>query len=238
MEAYPIEGHVSGIFEDVVIRVSHDSNVSSTFSALWTQCLQRMLGMGGIAAYGSLHFLIHDHIDLNTSFCPSLQDLVQPPFLVVIRGPPQEQLWAEPPILNVDGLLRPLQCDANSPEIISTIHIPLDHVAVMLGCKALESVALGNFAPLLIGPLLVRFIVAMVGIEDVFELAKLVLQMVRLDLGIVEVGFFELFAEPAKKFVLAGGMVFGGGGLTGSEAGNASHDAWDGFSWTQWRTER
>jgi hypothetical protein len=115
--------------------------------------------------------------------------------LVVERGSLQEQLWAEPPIRNVNGLLRLLQSLGNGPEVVSAVDVPLDQVAVSFRREAVEAVALGNLTPLGVRRLLVRLVMAMVGIEEVGELSNLVLEVYRLDVRASQLGVLKLLLD-------------------------------------------
>lgn len=80
-------------------------------------------------------------------------------------------------------------------KVISPIHIPLDLVPISLRRKRVESVRSRDLVPLRIRPLLVLLVVAVIGIDDIAELANLALHMKSLDLGILEVGVLELIPE-------------------------------------------
>ena len=223
--AYPVERHIPGILKNIMVWMSHDPDVSCSFGALRTQRLQGVFGVGRVAAYRRLDLFVDHYVDLDPSLCPSLQHLIQPPFLVEVRRPPQEQLGTYPPILKIYRLFGALQRDADGPKVISRIDVPLDHVSIVFRGKAFKSVALGDLGPLLIGDLFMLLIVTVVGIKNVFELAELVLDVRSFDLCVVDVGVLELFAKPAKKFVVFGSMIVGGGGLAGNQARGTRHVA-------------
>lgn len=105
-----------------------------------------------------------------------------------VRRPPQEQLRAQPPVLNVDSFFCSLQRHGHGPEVISPIDVPLDLVSISCRSERLEPVKLCDMGPLTIGCLLVLFVVAMIGVDDVLELADLVLEVDGFDFGIVEMG--------------------------------------------------
>lgn len=48
--AYPVEGHISTIFKDVVVGMAQNSDVAVSRSALGTKLMQGMLGMRRIAS--------------------------------------------------------------------------------------------------------------------------------------------------------------------------------------------
>lgn len=146
-----------------------------------------MLRVRTIAADGLLHFLVHYHIDFDTGLSPPLQDLIESPFLVVVRRSPQEEFRTQPPIFDVNGLLCLLERDRYRPEIISSVDIPLDLIPIPLRGKGFEAVALGDLGPLLVCLFLVVFVVAVIRIDDVVELADLALEMKRGDFGVVKV---------------------------------------------------
>lgn len=81
------------------------------------------------------------------------------------------------------------------PEIISAIDIPLHHIALPLRRKRVEAVVLRDTATLRIRLLLMLLVVAMVGVEDVGELANLVLGMDGLDVGIAELSVLKLLLD-------------------------------------------
>lgn len=149
---------------------------------------------------GFAYLLVYGNVNLDACLGASLEHLIQPVLLVVERWALQEQLWAKPPIRDVDGLLGLLQGLGNSPEVISTIDIPFDQVAVSLGRKALEAVAFGNLAPLGICLLLVLLVMAMVGIEEVGELAQLVLDVDSFDVDASQLGVLELLLDLLDLF--------------------------------------
>lgn len=53
--AYPVEGHISTVFEDVVIGMAQNSDVAVSRSALRTELMQGMLGMRRIASQGLIN---------------------------------------------------------------------------------------------------------------------------------------------------------------------------------------
>ena len=85
--------------------------------------------MGRIAADSLLDLFVHDDIDLDSRLSFTLQDLVEPPIWVVEGRTTEKQLWAEPPVLDVDDLFRCLKGNADGVEVVAPIDIPLDLVS-------------------------------------------------------------------------------------------------------------
>lgn len=183
----PVEGHVAGVLEDVVVGMAHDGDVAMARAAFGTQGVEGVFGVGAVAADGLGDLLVDDDIDLDPGFGPPLQHLVQSPFLVVVGRPSQEQLRAQPPVFDVDGLLGFLQGDGNGVEVVLAIDVPLNLVAISFGGEGLEAMAVGDAGPLLVCELLVLLVMAMVGVDEIAELADFVLQVDGADFGIVEV---------------------------------------------------
>lgn len=50
------------------------------------------------------YLFVNNYIDLNSSFCSPLKDLVESPFLVIVWRPSQKELRREPPILDINDL--------------------------------------------------------------------------------------------------------------------------------------
>lgn len=105
---------------------------------------------------------------------------------MVVGRSPQKQLWAQPPVLDVDALFRVVKSSADGPEVVSAVHIPLDVIADGLLRKALVAVRLCDFTSPVVGPLLVQFVVAVIGVEDIGKLAPGSLGMDELDFDGVE----------------------------------------------------
>lgn len=161
----PVEGHVAGILEDVVVGVAQDGDVAVTGGALGTQGVKGMLGVCGVAAHGGGDFLVDDDVDLDTGLCPSLQDLIQPVFLVVKGRPSEEELGTQPPVLDVNGLFRFLQGNGYGVEVVLAVDVPFDIVAVSFRSEGFEAMTLGDAVTFVVGGFLVLFVVAMVGID-------------------------------------------------------------------------
>lgn len=51
----PVESHISGVFEDVVIGMAHHSDVTMTGCSLGAEITQRMFGVCGITSQGLIH---------------------------------------------------------------------------------------------------------------------------------------------------------------------------------------
>ena len=184
----PVQSDVCGILENVVIRVAQDLDVSMARGPFRAEAFQRMLGMGRIAGKCLVDLLVHDNVDLDTSFSATLEHLIQSPFLVEKRRPPQEQLWRDPPVCEVDHLLGLVQGGRDSPEVVQRIDIPLEVVVLADGSERLESVGLGDSGSLVVRLLLVLFIVAMVGVEDIEEFSEFVLHVVGFFARILQMG--------------------------------------------------
>lgn len=146
-----------------------------------------MFGVGAVAANGLGNLLVDDDIDLHTGFSSPLQDLIESPLLVEVGWSSQEQLRAQPPVGDVDGLLCLLQSDGDGIEIVPTVDVPFDLVAISFRGERSKAVALGNAGPLLVGDLLVLFIMTMVGVDEVAKLADFVFQVDGANFGVVEV---------------------------------------------------
>lgn len=132
--------------------------------------------------------LIHNDVDLDPGLCTALEDLIQSPFLMRIRRPAEEELWREPPVGYVDDLLGLFQSNGDGPHIVERINIPLDPVTFADGGEGLKPVGLGNGGSFAVRLLFVRFIMAMIGVDDVEEFADFVLEMRGLCLKTLNVG--------------------------------------------------
>ena len=84
-------------------------------------------------------------------------------------------------------------------EIVPPIDIPLDLVAVPLRSKGMEAVALGDTSTLLVGSLFVLFVMTMVWVDYIGELAHGALHMRGFDLGILDVHVVEFAAQPTHE---------------------------------------
>lgn len=147
-----------------------------------------MLRVGAVARNGGRDLLVNDDIDLDTCLGPPLQHLIQPPLLVEVGRSSEENLWTQPPVFDVDDVLCLFQRDTDGPEVVTPVDIPLDLVSVSFRGKGLEAVGFGNALTFGIGFLLVLFVVTMVRVDEVVELADFGLEMVETLFGIVEVG--------------------------------------------------
>ena len=195
----PVEGHVSSVLEDIVIRVAHDTDVAISRLALLDEAVERRFRVGRVASDGRGDLLIDYDVDLDTSLSGTLQDLVEAPFLIEVGRTSQEKLRADPPVGEVDRFLGALECNRDSMEVVTSVNVPLDIVAVALRGERLEAMLLGDGSPLGISPLLVLLVVTVVRIDQVLELANAVLEMNSADLDVVQVGIFELVPELAHK---------------------------------------
>lgn len=72
-------------------------------------------------------------------------------------------------------------------KIVLTVDIPLDLVSVSFGRKGIEAMAFGYAGSFLVGELLVLFVMAMVGIDEIAEFPDFIFEMDGADFGIVEV---------------------------------------------------
>lgn len=117
--------------------------------------------------------------------------MIQSPFLVLYWRTAQEELRRKPPVGDVDSLGRFLQGLRNRPHVILRIDIPLDAIAFVDRGERLEAVRLGALGALVVGGLLMLFIMAMIGIDNVEELADLVLEVSGFGFHIVDMGFYN-----------------------------------------------
>jgi hypothetical protein len=174
-ETHPVKSHIGSILKDVVIGMAQHTNITMTRSTLRAKILQCMLGMCRIAGQRLIHLLVDNHINLDTGLCATLQDMIQPPFLVLGRRATEEQLRRQPPIGNVDGLRSLFQSLGDSPQIIQGIDIPLDAIALLNWGEGQVAMRLGNCRALSICGLFMFFVVTVVGIDNIEELAHFVL---------------------------------------------------------------
>lgn len=191
----PIEGHVAKVLKDIVVGMTENMDVTMARCPLRTKGSQGMLGMSRIAGQGLLNLLVDDDIDLDSTLGGTLDDLVEPPFLIEKGRAAQKQLRGEPPVGDVNGLFGIFQADRDRPHVVTTIDVPLDLVVFAFGEEGLETMVLANGAPLAIGFLLMLLVVAMVSVDQVLEFANLVLEMDSFDFGVVQLGIYRgLFA--------------------------------------------
>jgi hypothetical protein len=153
-----------------------------------------MFGMSRVTGQSLLDLLVHSDIYLHTSLSRTLQDHVESPFLVEVGGTAQEQLWREPPVGDIDGLLGILKSDWDSPEVVTAIDIPFDLVVWTLWEVGLEAVRVAYGGPFAISSLLMFLVVAMVGVEEIPNLAQFVLEVNSPYLRIIELGICYLWA--------------------------------------------
>ena len=145
-------------------------------------CVSRITGQS------LLNLFIHNHINLDTPLGSSFDDLVETPFLTEKGRASQEELGREPPVFDIDGLFCVFEADRDGPEVVTTIDIPFDLIVVSLRKIGIEAMAVANGSSLLISGFLVFLVMAMIGIDNVLELAYLVLEMDGFDFGIVKFG--------------------------------------------------
>lgn len=126
----PVHGHIGRVFKDVVIGVSHDANVFVARRTFRAQSLKGMLGVYGVTSEGGLDFLVDHDVDLDAGLGLALQNLVQAELLVVMRRSTKEQLGREPPVGNVDALLGIFESNGDGPEVVESVYVPLDMVAL------------------------------------------------------------------------------------------------------------
>src|SRR4051794_11547090 len=91
--------------------------------------------------------------------------------------------------------------DVTDPEVIPPVHIPLDLMPFASRGEALKAMALSDLRPLVVRRLLVLFVVAMIRIDQVAELADFGLEMIRLLLDAVEVRVLELLAQLRERML-------------------------------------
>ena len=182
----PVESHITGILKDIVVWVTHDGDVTIPWVALGAEILQSMFRMCRVATYSRFNLFVHNDIDLDSCLRPSLENLIKTPFLIEIRRSSEKQFRAQPPVCYVYRFFGGLEGDADGPEVVAAIDIPFDLVTLSLGGKRFEAVGFGDSCTLVVGGFLVLFVMAMIGVEDVSELANFVLEVVGADFGIIE----------------------------------------------------
>ena len=146
-----------------------------------------MLGVGTVASQGLRDLFINYHKNLDTGFGSSLEHLIESPFLIVVGWSSEKQLGAQPPVRNVDSLLGPLQRYRDGIKVVSAIYIPLDLISFPFRGKGLETMAFCDSGALLIRLLFMLLVMPVIGVDKVSKLANLVLEVDRLDFGIVQV---------------------------------------------------
>lgn len=87
---YPVESHISGILENVMIRVSQDVNITMTRGTLRAEIAQGMLRVCRVTSESLIDLFIDDHVDLHASLGATLEDMVETPFLVLYRRAAEE----------------------------------------------------------------------------------------------------------------------------------------------------
>ena len=165
-----------------MIGMAHNVDVAVAGVAVRAELLERRLGVGAVARERLRDLLVDDDEDLDALLGLAPQHAVQPPFAVLGGWPPQKQLGAEPPVLDVDDLARALERDADGPKVVAAVHIPLDRVADRDGREAAVAVRAGHFLAPPVDLLLVRLVVPVVAVEDVCELSPRVLGVHQPDL--------------------------------------------------------
>lgn len=184
----PVKCHVSHVLKDVVVWMSHDVDVSVSWSTFRAESSKRVLCMRRVASQRLLDLLVDHHIDLDTSLSRSLDDLVQTPFLVEEGGTPHEDFRREPPVGDVNGLFGILHTNRDGPEVVAAINIPLDFVVVPLREERLKAMTVADGSSFAIGSLFMFLIMAMIWVDQVLKLSYLVLEMYGFDFGIVKLG--------------------------------------------------
>ena len=197
----PVERHVTHVLEYIVVGMPHDFDIAISRTPLRTQALEGMLRMLAIACYRSLDLSINDNVDFDSCLGPPLQHLIQAPFLIVVRRPPEKELGRDPPILDIDDLFRPLERDADGVEVILPVDVPLDFVSGTLRGEGAEAVRFADSRALVVCSLLMLLVVSVVGVGKVLELAELVLQVVGFLLELIEVGVCADFRGSVGLFV-------------------------------------
>jgi hypothetical protein len=82
-----------------------------------------------------------------------------------VWGSTEEQLWRQPPVGDIDGFLGLLESNGNSPEVISTIYVPLDVVASAHWEVRFEAILLGDGGSLVVTSLFMFFVVSVIFVE-------------------------------------------------------------------------
>lgn len=153
----------------------HHDNIPMSRFPIFTQILQRLLRVPTIARDRLCNLLVHHDIDLDPLLRLPFQQAIQPPLPLRTRRPPQKQLGAQPPVLDVDDLARLLNRLADGPEVVASIDVRFDSVAGARGREGFVRVRELFLAALAVNCLLVGFVVAVVGVEDVFKFTEAVL---------------------------------------------------------------
>ena len=107
----PVEGHVASIFEDIMVRVAHNANVTVAWLALLDEAMESILRVSRVTGKSRRNFLVDNDVDLDASLGGTLDDFVETPFLIEVGGTSQEKLRADPPVGEIDGFLGSLECN-------------------------------------------------------------------------------------------------------------------------------
>ncbi len=150
--------------------------------------MQGMFRMCTVARNGRGDLFVDNDVDLDPRLGPPLKDLIQSPFLIEIWGSSQEEFWTQPPVFDVDDLFCLLQGDTDGPEVVAPVDVPFDLVAFSFRCKGLEAVGFGDALTFGVSLLLVLFVVAVIGVDEVMEFADFGLEMVEALLCLVQIG--------------------------------------------------
>lgn len=120
------------------------AELTANISSQWTTQIDKAaaLALGVIRLTGQSlgNLLVDNDMNLDTPLSSSMQHPVQTVLRILHRRTPQEQLRAQPPIQDIDGLASLLQGNGNSPHVRAAIDIPLDVVSLSLGSEALVSI--------------------------------------------------------------------------------------------------
>lgn len=85
--------------------------------------------------------------------------------MVVMRRSTQEQFRGEPPVGNINALLGILEGNRNSPEVVQSVDVPLDVVALALWKVGFEAVRLACRCSFRVASFLVFLVMTMTPIE-------------------------------------------------------------------------
>lgn len=110
---------------------------------------------------------LDEHSDTLFSF--AFQYPVQSVSLILRGGSPQVQFWTQPPVTDPDCAGSLLKYFGQGPEVVHSIDVPFDVVALPLRGEALIAMTVQYFLPDPVGLSLVIFIVSMIWIVSVLE---------------------------------------------------------------------
>lgn len=157
----PVERHVRRILKDVVIRMPHDDNVPVARGPLRAEVVKSALRVARVAGNSRLDLAVDADIDLDAGLGLALEDVIQTPLLILVWRPAEEELGAEPPVGEIDGLLGALERLRHGPEVIAAVDVPFDQVVVADREERFVAVFFRDVVALLVAALLVLLVMAM-----------------------------------------------------------------------------